>query len=140
MKLYIFHEIRWPFGEIGCQISATIMFFIGCSSIYMLVAISIQRYYLIRKPLNIRKIKSRKTFIIITICCALGLAWSVMPLVGWNHYVLEGVHTSFGVEFSFKTLNFLSFNIMLFATVFALPFVLIIVANVQLYKKVKKKL
>jgi len=63
-----------------------------------------------------------------------------MPLVGWNHYVLEGVYTSCGVEFSFKTLNLLSFNITLFATVFLLPFVLIIVANVKLYKKVKKKL
>ncbi len=39
--------IRWTFGKLGCDASSTIMFFIGCSSIYIMCIISIQRLYII---------------------------------------------------------------------------------------------
>jgi hypothetical protein len=130
-------QFRWPFGEIGCELTSTLMFFIGCTSVYMLVAISFQRYYIIRRPLNIRKITKKTTLIVIGICCALGLTWSLLPLIGWGRFVLEGALTSCGPDFHSKTFNNLSFNITLFLTVFVIPFGAIAVTSFKLYIKVK---
>ncbi len=131
-----FPQLRWPFGKIGCDLTATLMFFIGCTSVYMLVAISLQRYYIIRKPLNIKKITKKATLIVIGICCASGLIWSLLPLFGWSSYVLEGSLTSCGPDFHSKTFNNLSFNITLFLTVFVIPFCIIAVTSFKLYIKV----
>lgn len=37
---------RWIWGHIGCAISGYMTYFVGCASIYMMVAISIERYLL----------------------------------------------------------------------------------------------
>ncbi len=129
-------QLRWPFGKIGCDLTATLMFFIGCTSVYMLVAISLQRYYIIRKPLNIKKITKKTTLIVISISCAIGLIWSLLPLFGWSRFVLEGSLTSCGPDFHSKTFNNLSFNITLFLTVFVIPFCIIAVTSFKLYIKV----
>ncbi len=129
-------QLRWPFGKIGCDLTATLMFFIGCTSVYMLVAISLQRYYIIRRPFNIRKITQKTTLIVIGISCALGLTWSLLPLIGWSSFVLEGALTSCGPDFHSKTFNNLSFNITLFLTVFVIPFGTISVTSFKLYLKV----
>jgi len=112
------------------------MFFVGCSSIYMMVVLSLQRYYIISKPLNIRKINLKSTLIIIAVCCILGLIWSLMPLTGWTYYTLEGAYTSCGLEFELQTFNIISFNISLFTFVFALPLIIIAITNISLYIKV----
>ena len=39
-------KCRFIFGKKGCQLEAFGMFFIGCFSLYLLVLLSIERYYL----------------------------------------------------------------------------------------------
>ena len=41
--IYVFVKIRWLFGKVGCDLSAFIMYTVGCSSIHMLAALSVQR-------------------------------------------------------------------------------------------------
>ena len=36
--------LRWVFEKIGCYISGSLMYFIGCTSIYLLVVLSVERY------------------------------------------------------------------------------------------------
>ena len=50
--------IRWTFGKLGCDASSTIMFFIGCSSIYIMCIISIQRLYIILMSYYINNCKN----------------------------------------------------------------------------------
>jgi len=131
--------ISWLFGQIGCNIGAAIIFFISSSSVYIVLALSLQRYYIIYNPLNIRQIKPKTTSIIIAICLGSGLILSIFPISGWGYYTLEGVLTSCSVEFRLKDLNTLSFNIFLYIAVFAVPFAVIIFFNIILYKKVIEK-
>lgn len=108
------------------------MFFIGCTSVHLMAAISFERFYIMYKPLNIRKINFNVCYVAIFICVLCGLFWSGMPLLGWSHYALEGGLVSCGVELKEKTNNVRSFIIAIFIFVYLIPFGLIIVTNLKL--------
>ena len=42
---------RWLWGSLGCDIEAFIVYFLGVTSMYILLAISIDRYIAITKPI-----------------------------------------------------------------------------------------
>jgi hypothetical protein len=47
---------KWMYNRIGCQLSAVIAFLYGCSSSYLLCAVSISRCYLIIRPFDANKV------------------------------------------------------------------------------------
>lgn len=108
------------------------MYFIGCSSIYMMVAISIERFYIIYKPLSIRNSNVKTNLLIVAGCLCMGLLWPSFPLVGWSHYSLEGAYTSCSVEWKDRSYNVRSYNLTIFGIVYAIPLVLIIFTNTKL--------
>ena len=124
---------RWTSGKLGCHLSSTLMFFIGCSSAYLMAAISFERFYIMYKPLNIRKISFNVTYSIIVFCCLNGLFWSVMPLLGWSYYTFEDGLVSCAVEFKGKSWNVRSFIIAIFIFVYLIPFGIITFANIFLF-------
>ena len=54
---------RWLFKRVGCQSSAVIAFLYGCSSSYLLCAVSITRCYVILRPFNAHKVTVRATLV-----------------------------------------------------------------------------
>ncbi|CAF1044098.1 unnamed protein product [Brachionus calyciflorus] len=123
---------KWIFGKNVCIITAYIMYFIGCTSIYLMAAISFERFYIIYKPLRIRSLNMKTNLIIIFVCSLNGLMWATFPLIGWSHYSLEGDMTSCSVEWKERTTNVSSYNITIFSVVYLIPFLLILISNTKI--------
>ncbi len=47
---------RWLYNRIGCQLSAMIAFWYGCSSSYLLCMVSLSRCYIIIRPFDANKV------------------------------------------------------------------------------------
>jgi c-opsin len=125
------------FGKNGCITSGFIMYFIGTAGIYIMVAISIERFMIIYKPMSIKKITHKVLANVIGICMLLGIFWSVLPIFGWSRYSLEGVGTSCSVEWYERSLNVISYNVAMFLFVFFVPLLVIIGTNLKLIMIVK---
>ena len=131
LNLKNFQLNRWPFGKIGCIVSGWIMYFIGTVGVYVMVAISCERFLIIYKPLMIKKITHNVIYIIVGVCIFLGIFWSTLPIVGWSYYSVEGIGTSCSVEWADQSFNVVSYNIAMFIFVYFLPLFVIIVSNVK---------
>lgn len=122
-------KCKWLFNKVGCDLSAFIMYTVGCSSIYMMAAISAQRFMIIYKPFTIKKITYSNSFAVIALCVMLGIFWAAMPLYGWSHYALEAGLTTCAVEWAEQSYNVYSYNVSIFIFVFAIPVFLIVFCN-----------
>ena len=113
-----------------CSFSAFLMYWSGCSSIYILAALKYTRYETISnqmKGLNPPGIK--ESCIRVAICLFMGLFWSIMPIFGWSYYSPEGLGTSCSIEWNKHSFNVLSYNITILAMVLFIPLAIIIYAN-----------
>jgi hypothetical protein len=129
-------ENKWTSGKFGCNLSALIMFFIGCTSAYLMAAISFERFYIMYTPLKIRNISYRLAFLTIFICCLFGLFWAIMPLVGWSYYTIEDGLISCSIEYRGNDWNIRSFIISIFIFVYLIPFGTIFFTSIGLLIKV----
>jgi hypothetical protein len=123
---------EWVFYDLGCVISGFLMYFIGCTSIFLNCAISFERFFILYEPTGIRKLNKRFCSIMILGCFALGLFWSSMPLLGWSHYSYEGVGTSCSVEWNERSQSVTSYNVSMFLLVFILPVSFISISNLRI--------
>lgn len=123
---------RWVFKPIGCEFSAFVMYFVGCSSIHLMAAISVERYYTIKNRL-INEVISYKTKIkIISICLLSGFFWAVLPILGWSNYTLEKSRTSCSVVWHHKSLLVISYNITVFIFVYLIPLIIMVTAYIRI--------
>lgn len=75
------------FCVVGCKIYAFCGALFGISSMINLLAISVERYLVITKPLQtIHWSSKRKTTLAIFLVWFYSLAWSLAPLVGWSEF------------------------------------------------------
>lgn len=115
-----------------CTVSGFVMYFIGCSSIYLLTAISFERWYVIVEPFKQRHFTIKTTLVIILSCCLFSLIWCVAPLLGWSHYSLELSLVTCSVEWHDKSWNVVSYNIFIFGFVYLIPLIILIYTNIKL--------
>ncbi|KAF4082342.1 hypothetical protein AMELA_G00150740 [Ameiurus melas] len=112
----------WVFGKTGCEIYAFCSALFGITSMINLVAISIDRYIVITKPLQAIGWTSKcRTLISILIVWIYSLAWSSAPLLGWSSYVPEGFMTSCTWDYVTSTPANKSYTLMLCCLVFFVP-------------------
>ncbi|KAM6975247.1 opsin 4xa isoform 1-T1 [Tautogolabrus adspersus] len=112
----------WIFGETGCKIYAFCGALFGITSMINLLAISIDRYIVITKPLQaIRWTSKRRTCYIIVLVWLYSLAWSLAPLLGWSSYIPEGLMTSCTWDYVTSTPANKSYTLMLCCFVFFIP-------------------
>ena len=130
-SLLIYHvtEYRWLFSRIGCIISGFLMYFVTCTSMYLMAAISVDRFFSIKKPMQARNMHVGKRLLVVLACALLALFWSSMPLVGWSHYTLEPSKTSCAVEWSERSHSVTSYNFAMFIFVFVTPLTIIVLFN-----------
>ncbi|TSM28183.1 Melanopsin-B [Bagarius yarrelli] len=113
---------EWVFGKTGCKIYAFCGALFGITSMINLVAISIDRYIVITKPLQaIRWTSKRRTLISILLVWVYSLAWSSAPLLGWSSYIPEGLMTSCTWDYVTSTPANKSYTLMLCCLVFFVP-------------------
>ncbi|XP_038152762.1 opsin 4xa [Cyprinodon tularosa] len=112
----------WIFGETGCKMYAFCGALFGITSMINLLAISIDRYIVITKPLqSMVWTSSRRTFLIIALVWLYSLAWSLAPLLGWSSYIPEGLMTSCTWDYVTSTPANKSYTLMLCCFVFFIP-------------------
>ena len=71
----------------GCKVYAFLGALFGITSMINLLAISLDRYMVITRPLEAMKWNSkRRTTIAIVLVWLYSLAWSLAPLVGWSEF------------------------------------------------------
>ncbi|KAM7392069.1 hypothetical protein PAMP_022708 [Pampus punctatissimus] len=113
---------EWVFGEMGCKVYAFCGALFGITSMINLLAISIDRYLVITKPLQaIHWTSKRRTTLAILIVWLYSLAWSLAPLIGWSSYIPEGLMTSCTWDYVTYTLANRSYTMMLCCFVFFIP-------------------
>ncbi|XP_039634866.1 opsin 4xa isoform X1 [Perca fluviatilis] len=112
----------WIFGETGCKMYAFCGALFGLTSMINLLAISLDRYIVITKPLQaIRWTSKRRTCLVIALVWLYSLAWSLAPLLGWSSYIPEGLMTSCTWDYMTSTPANKSYTLMLCCFAFFIP-------------------
>jgi hypothetical protein len=113
-------RLLWKFKL--CVLRGELSYFCGLSNMYILAAISLNRYLLITKPLRFRvmKYKTVTGIVSLTSCYIFGLLWSMVPFSGWTRYEYENVHIGLTCSPAYDSTDHivLSYNIMVFGFCF----------------------
>ncbi|RNA30611.1 rod opsin [Brachionus plicatilis] len=123
---------RWPFGRVGCHFSGVVMYIVGIIQIYLMAAISFERFFIIYKPMSIKSISTNVILVVIAVCTFMGVMWAMFPYLGWSYYSLEGALTSCSVEWFERSFNVISYNVTIFLVVYTIPLIVIFFANIKL--------
>ncbi|CAG5923590.1 opsin 4xb [Menidia menidia] len=130
---------EWVFGDIGCKMYAFCGALFGISSMINLLAISIERYLVITKPLQtIHWSSKRRTTIAILLVWLYSFAWSLAPLVGWSSYIPEGLMTSCTWDYVTYTAANRSYTMMLCCFVFFIPLGIIFYCYLRMFVSIRK--
>jgi r-opsin len=108
------------------------MYFVACAQIYLMAAISFERYIIISNPYVVKCMSYKMSWLIICICCLLGVVWAGAPLIGWSYYSLEGALISCSVEWKERTANIISYNVTIFLFSFVIPLFIIAFTNIKI--------
>ncbi|CAB1415198.1 unnamed protein product [Pleuronectes platessa] len=130
---------EWVFGEMGCKLYAFCGALFGIASMINLLAISIDRYVVITKPLKaIHWSSKRRTALAILMVWLYSLAWSLAPLVGWSSYIPEGLMTSCTWDYVTYTKANRSYTMMLCCFVFFIPLGIIFYCYLFMFLAIRK--
>ncbi|XP_071369494.1 melanopsin-A-like [Centroberyx affinis] len=130
---------EWVFGEMGCKMYAFCGALFGIASMINLLAISIDRYLVITKPLQAMHWSSkRRTSLAILLVWLYSLAWSLAPLVGWSSYIPEGLMTSCTWDYVTYSLANRSYTLMLCCFVFFIPLGVIFYCYLFMFLAIRK--
>nr|BAQ54929.1 opsin, long-wavelength sensitive type [Mnais costalis] len=101
MLINCFYE-TWIFGPLMCDMYAFFGSLFGCTSIWTMVTISLDRYNVIVKGMAGKPLTIKRSLLWLFIVWTHALLWTVLPMVGWNRYVPEGNMTSCGTDYLTK--------------------------------------
>ncbi|XP_071954123.1 rhodopsin, GQ-coupled-like [Antedon mediterranea] len=124
---------KWLYGDVGCQIYAFFGSTFGVMSITTISAISLDRYYVICKPMKAtRTVTKRRSMYIIAFVWIYSIAWAVPPLLGFGRYTREGYGLSCTFDYTDQSISNKCFVGMIFGTDFLLQLALIICCYVKI--------
>ncbi|XP_053922062.1 melanopsin isoform X2 [Cuculus canorus] len=116
----------WILGDIGCDLYAFCGALFGITSMMTLLAISVDRYLVITRPLrSIQWTSKKRTMQIIAIVWLYSLGWSTAPLFGWSSYVPEGLMISCTWDYVTYSPANRSYTMILCCCVFFIPLIII---------------
>ncbi|XP_033617640.1 melanopsin [Fukomys damarensis] len=130
---------RWLFGEAGCEFYAFCGALFGITSMITLMAIALDRYLVITRPLvTIGLASKRQAALVLLGIWLYALAWSLPPFFGWSAYVPEGLLTSCSWDYVTFTPSVRSYTMLLFCFVFFLPLLIIIYCYVFIFRAIRE--
>ncbi|KAM6958772.1 melanopsin-A-like [Aplochiton taeniatus] len=130
---------EWVFGELGCKMYAFCGALFGITSMINLLAISIDRYLVITKPLQaLRWSSKRRTTLAILLVWLYSLAWSLAPLFGWSSYIPEGLMTSCTWDYVTSSAANRSYTLMLCCFVFFIPLGIIFYCYLVMFLTIRR--
>ncbi|CAF4353988.1 unnamed protein product [Rotaria sp. Silwood2] len=126
---------RWIFTYTGCVFEAIISYFVGCSNMYILCLISIDRYSIMTRPFQPPSNIIQRTYISIGCIYILSLFWTIMPLLGWSSYDYEGLGLSCSIQWTERSLNVISYNITVLIFIYFIPVMIILITNIRNHRR-----
>ncbi|CAC5402365.1 OPN4 [Mytilus coruscus] len=128
---------RWLWGWSGCVFHGFTVYVLGLSNLYILAAISVDRYIIIAKPLQAHKINHRVVGISVFLCYFFGFFWSFMPVVGWSEYAFEGAGTACGILYDYNNASAFSYNIAIFINCYWIPIFIMIYSYYYVFMTIR---
>ncbi|XP_032080481.1 melanopsin isoform X1 [Thamnophis elegans] len=117
---------EWVLGDAGCNFYAFCGALFGITSMMTLLAISVDRYCVITKPLqSLKRSTKKRSCIIIIFVWLYSLGWSVCPLFGWSSYIPEGLMISCTWDYVSYSPGNRSYTMLLCWCVFFIPLMII---------------
>uniref|UniRef100_A0A8C4TU26 G-protein coupled receptors family 1 profile domain-containing protein n=1 Tax=Falco tinnunculus TaxID=100819 RepID=A0A8C4TU26_FALTI len=130
---------KWILGEIGCDLYAFCGALFGITSMVTLLAISVDRYLVITKPLrSIQWTSKKRTIQIIALVWLYSLGWSVAPLLGWSSYVPEGLMISCTWDYVTYSPANRSYTMILCCCVFFIPLIIIFHCYLSMFLAIRR--
>ena len=121
-----------------CTVDGFVVYFFGLSSMYLLAAISVDRYVVIvRGPASI-VVTQGAASVAIGVCFALGLFWTSLPLLGWNRYVPEGIGVACSISWRSGDPTSTSYIITILVFCLVLPLIVMAFCYVSIYLTVSQ--
>ncbi|UJR13708.1 hypothetical protein I4U23_000719 [Adineta vaga] len=80
---------RWLYGKYPCYFEGFMAYFVGMIGLYILTALSLNRYWMIVTSAKFKYINSQTAHISIVIAILGSFFWAIAPVFGWNDYTLE---------------------------------------------------
>lgn len=127
---------RWLWGWTGCVLHGFSVYFLGLSNLYILAAISVDRYIVIAKPLQASNINYRVVSLALFLCYFFGFFWSAVPFVGWSSYAFEGAGTACSVSYDYNDPSAFSYNIAIFFNCYLIPIFIMVYSYYFVYMTV----
>ncbi|XP_056433631.1 melanopsin-A-like [Gadus chalcogrammus] len=129
---------RWIFGEKGCELYAFCGALFGICSMITLMAIAVDRYVVITRPLaSLGVMSRRRALCILAGAWAYSMGWSLPPFFGWSAYVPEGLLTSCSWDYMTFTPSVRSYTMLLFTFVFFIPLFIIIFCYSCIFRAIR---
>nr|BAQ54722.1 opsin, long-wavelength sensitive type [Orthetrum albistylum] len=101
MLINCYYE-TWVFGPLMCQLYGYAGSLFGCTSIWTMVTIALDRYNVIVKGLAGKPLTIKRALLWISVVWVHAIVWTTLPMVGWNRYVPEGNMTACGTDYLTK--------------------------------------
>ncbi|CAF1239556.1 unnamed protein product [Adineta steineri] len=114
-------KCRWIFGYVGCVFEAVIAYFSGCSNMYILCLLSMDRYFVVTRSFTATTITIKQTYTSILCAYIFALFWTLMPIIGWSSYDFEGTGASCSIKWEERSFNVLSYNMTILIFVYLIP-------------------
>ena len=123
----------WLLGNVACQIIGVTNTMLLLTSIWTLIAISINRYIALSRPFCVDEIfTARRTIRIILLIWITAFFFSIPPLFGWSRFV-SGVNTC-----SFDALEDVGYTILLTLIGYVSAALILPILYIKVYKLIKK--
>ncbi|XP_034238556.1 rhodopsin-like [Thrips palmi] len=101
MVINCYYE-TWVLGTLICDLYGFAGSLFGCTSIWSMVLIAIDRYNVIVKGLAAKPLTNKRAALWLLFAWTLSLTWTIFPFFGWNRYVPEGNMTACGTDYLTK--------------------------------------
>nr|WCQ76403.1 long wavelength sensitive opsin 2 [Agrilus zanthoxylumi] len=98
MVINCYYE-TWVLGPLMCEIYGMLGSLFGCTSIWTMTAIAMDRYNVIVKGLSAKPMNKKGALFRILLIWLFSLIWTLAPMFGWNRYVPEGNMTACGTDY-----------------------------------------
>ena len=130
---------EWTMGNNMCVFEAFWVCFCSITIISLLVYLGYERYQTLKDMRPIGKYVNLKSIAFVTSCWLHGLFWSIMPLVGWSSYSIEGIGVSCSLAWHLRTFSNISYIICLFMFTYVAPVVVICFTYYRMWWIVKHR-
>ncbi|XP_013114612.2 opsin Rh1 [Stomoxys calcitrans] len=144
MAINLYYE-TWILGPLMCDIYAGLGSAFGCSSIWSMCMISLDRYNVIVRGMAGQPMTIKYAILKILFIWCMASIWTFAPVLGWSRYVPEGNLTSCGIDYLERNWNPRSYLIAYSMFVYYTPLFLIcysywfIIAAVSAHEKAMRE-